>query len=106
HMFALEGSERARYYTVSGIHDLRGFKTIRHTLARNHDLSVIEPDIQVVDVDFLGDRSLFLECQMSDGARLAEKDRNAVLRHVEHLWGFDVELEEIGASPAPRREAS
>ncbi|MEL6568217.1 MAG: SpoVR family protein [Pseudomonadota bacterium] len=105
-MFSLEGSERARFYTVNSIHDMRGFRTIRDTLARNHDLSVTEPDIQVVDVDFLGDRSLLLECQMSDGARLAKKDRDAVLRHVEHLWGFDVDLEEIGATPEPKRESA
>ena len=98
HMFSLQGEERSRYYTVNGIHDDRGFRTIRNTLARNHDLSVIEPDIQVVDVDFLGDRSLFLECHMSDGARLATRDRDSVLRHVETLWGFDVELDEIGAA--------
>ncbi|MEM1106919.1 MAG: SpoVR family protein [Pseudomonadota bacterium] len=106
HMFALEASERSRFYTVGGIHDERGFRMIRDTLARNHDLSVIEPDIQVVDVDFLGDRALFLKCQTSDGARLADKDRDAVLKHVETLWGFEVDLDEAGAAPAPRRDAS
>lgn len=96
HMFALETDESERFYTVSHIQDERGYREIRQALARNHDLSMIEPDIQVVGVDFLGDRTLHLACQSTDGARLAEADREATLAHVRHLWGFDVSLTQDG----------
>lgn len=104
-MFAIDTEEASRFYTVNAIHDDRGFRNLRDQLARNYDLSVMEPDIQVVDVDFLGDRTLHLECRTADGARLEEKDRESTIAHIRHLWGFEVELEEIGAVPAPRRAA-
>lgn len=94
-MFALDTEETARFYRVTGIHDDRGFRRVRDTLARNHDLSVMEPDIQVVDVDFLGDRSLHLECRTSSRQRLEAADRDAVIAHIRHLWGFEVLLDEF-----------
>ena len=96
HMFSLETDESERFYTVGHIQDERGYRAIREALARNHDLSMMEPDIQVVGVDFLGDRTLHLACQNANGARLAQRDREATLDHVRHLWGFDVELEVAG----------
>ena len=104
-LFAIETEEASRFYTVNAIHDERGFRQLRDTLARNYDMSVVEPDIQVIDVDFLGDRSLHLECRTADGARLDEDDLNRTLAHIRFLWGFDVSLEQIGASPAPREAA-
>ncbi len=93
-MFALETEESDRFYTVTNIQDERGYRGIREALARNHDLSMIEPDIQVVGVDFLGDRTLYLACENRSGAQLDPQNRDATLDHVRHLWGFDVEFEE------------
>ncbi|MEO0464901.1 MAG: SpoVR family protein [Pseudomonadota bacterium] len=104
-MFSIETKETSRFYEVSGIHDQRGFRTLRDTLAREHDLSEVEPDIQVVDVDFFGDRTLYLSSSMSGGARLEDRDRNAVLAHMQTLWGFEVELDEVGAAPQPEKVA-
>ncbi|MEM6665480.1 MAG: SpoVR family protein [Pseudomonadota bacterium] len=102
-MFSIETKESSRFYEVSGIHDERGFRTVRDTLAREHDMSEVEPDIQVVDVDFFGDRTLFLACNMSGGARLNERDRDSMMGHLRELWGFEVDLDEIGAAPEPER---
>ncbi len=103
-MFAIADTEEASHYTVTDIQDARGVRGVRDVLARNHDLSVMDPDIQVVDVDLLGDRSLHLVCHSQHGARLDEADRDRVLAHVRRLWGFDVTLEEE-ASDQPLKVA-
>ena len=59
-----------------------------------YDVSGAEPDIQVVDVDLLGDRQLILKHNVRNGVRLAEASRDQTLRHVRKLWGYEVRLEE------------
>lgn len=93
-MFALTDEEDDPYYTVSGIHDERGYRVVRDALARSFDVSVVDPDIQVVDANMLGDRRLKLRHLRRDGIPLDEEAREAVLSHMERLWGYDVELEE------------
>ena len=67
---------------------------MRSALADSYDVSANEPDIQVVDVDLLGERSLVLRHTLRNGVRLAEVDREATLRHIRRLWGNAVRLEE------------
>ena len=94
-MFALSDDAEDSHFLVTGIHDARGFLRIREMLARNHDNAAILPDIQVVDVDLLGERRLQLACVTRDGVTLDEDDRDAVLAHVKRLWGYEVNLEEV-----------
>ncbi len=65
---------------------------MREALARSYDIGVIEPDIQVVDVNLQGDRHLRLQHAVRDGIPLAEKNRDEVLKHVRRLWGYDVTI--------------
>jgi spore cortex formation protein SpoVR/YcgB (stage V sporulation) len=65
---------------------------VRSALARSYDLGVIEPDIQVVDVDLKGDRHLQLRHFMRDDVPLSERSRDEVLLCVRRLWGYEVEL--------------
>ena len=94
-MFALSDDAEDSHYLVTGIHDAQGFLRIRDRLARNHDNAAILPDIQVVDVDLLGERRLQLACVTRDGVTLDEDDRDAVLAHLQRLWGYEVNLEEV-----------
>lgn len=94
-MFAIADKEDARHYRVSDIHNAAGYEAVREMLARNHDISVAEPDIQIVDVDLLGDRTLVLEAVSRDGARLHDADAERVVQHLKTLWGYDVELDQI-----------
>jgi len=94
-MFALEDVESSSYYTVNGIHDEAGYRVVRDALARSCDLSIAEPDIQVVDVDLLGDRSLHLRHVRRDGIPLDAGRRDATLAHVQRYWGYEVALEEV-----------
>ncbi|MCR4268512.1 SpoVR family protein [Nitratireductor sp. ZSWI3] len=93
-MFALSDVANETQYTVTGIHDARGYRHLRDILARNHDVATLEPDIQVVDADLLGDRCLHMRAMRRDGVPLDATSREATLKHVERLWGYKVELEE------------
>jgi len=95
-MFAVADDADEQHYLVSGIHNEQGFRHIRDTLARNNDLASSDPDIQIVDVDLLGDRKLQLKHFQRAGIPLKEKDRDATLKHLERLWGYEVGLEEVG----------
>ncbi len=103
--FAIADRETSSHYRVSNIQNEQGYRGIREALARNYDPSMVDPDIQVIDVDLLGDRTLRLACNSVSGARLNERDAEEVLMHVARLWGYDVTLEEPGAS-SPLRRAS
>ena len=106
-LFVLSDDAEDSHYTVAGIHDERGYRTVRDALARSYDIGVMEPDIQVVDVDLRGDRVLHLQHTVREGVPLAEKSRDEVLAHVRRLWGYEVRLEGVDAeSDEMRYEAS
>jgi spore cortex formation protein SpoVR/YcgB (stage V sporulation) len=91
-LFMLDDEAEQSHYTVGGIHDEEGYQRVRQALARTYDLSVIEPDIQVVDVDLLGDRELRLHHAVRDGVPLDGGEAERVLGHLRKLWGYDVSL--------------
>ncbi|RUT99398.1 SpoVR family protein, partial [Mesorhizobium sp. USDA-HM6] len=73
-------------------HNERGYAKIRSALAQSYDVGASRPDIQVVDVDLLGDRHLRLQHNVKDGILLEDESRDATLRHIRSLWGYDVSL--------------
>ncbi len=78
---------------ISAIHNEEGYREIRSRLSSQYNLSNLEPNIQVWNVDLRGDRSLTLRYIPHNRAPLA-KGRKEVLKHVHRLWGFDVLLEQ------------
>ena len=92
-LFMLTDEAEAPHYTVGAIHDERGYKAVRESLAKSYDLGILEPDIQVVDVDLRGDRKLRLQHQARDGIPLAQPARDQVIEHAKTLWGYDVVLQ-------------
>lgn len=92
--FAVEDNEHKPYLHVSAIHDEDGYQLIREKLSAQYNLSNIEPNIQVFEVNTRGDRSLTLRYLAQDGVPLA-KSHDEVLKHLHHLWGFSVKLEEV-----------
>ena len=77
---------------VSAIHDEEGYRSIRESLAKQHNLSYQEPNIQVFSVDIRGDRSLTLHHIQDSQQRPLGDETREVLRHLHRLWGFDVYL--------------
>lgn len=80
---------------VEAIHDERGYRRIQRALARQHDIAWLLPDIQVVDVDLLGDRRLILHHRALNRVLLDERDTKLSLQHLADLWGYDVLMREI-----------
>ena len=92
HLFSIYDDETEENYRVNAIHNQQGYRTVREHLARQYDLSVREPDIQITHVDVQGDRSMTLRHTQTDNKPLSP-DTFEVLKHLHFLWGFDVHLE-------------
>lgn len=91
-LFAITDDASDKHYTISAIHDEHGYDKIRERLAHSYDIGLVEPDIQIIDVDLRGDRELRLQHAVRDGVQLAQHSRDEVLRHVRRLWGYEVRL--------------
>jgi len=90
--FVLADTAGEPFYEVASIHNERGYEKVRSALADSYDIGLTRPNIQVVDVDLLGDRQLRLQHKIKDGIVLEEIGCDATLRHVRKLWGYDVSL--------------
>ena len=96
-LFVLADRERQPQYRIEAIHDDDGYRRIRSVLADSYEISNCDPDIQVVDVDLLGNRELVLRHTARNGVRLASSTRDGVLQHIRRLWGYGVRLQEVEA---------
>jgi spore cortex formation protein SpoVR/YcgB (stage V sporulation) len=114
HLFKLADRAAEPHYKVAAIHDDRGYKDVRRTLASQYDPGR-DPNIQVTSADLAGDRRLGLTHRLNNGIPLAEADARAVLAYVADLWGFEVELRGLNyddaeqysyrISPTPKKAA-
>ena len=93
-LFSIKDDESQNHYQITGIHDEQGYRYVREQLAKQYNLSMREPNIQIWDVNLRGDRSLNLRHIPQDHIPLAE-DTEEVLKHIHRLWGFDVHLSSI-----------
>ncbi|UDL95041.1 SpoVR family protein [Lichenihabitans sp. PAMC28606] len=80
---------------VAAIHNERGYRALRRSLARQYDVAWTDPDIQVIDVDLAGDRKLIVHHNVLDGILLQPGDCRSVLQHLADLWGYGVILREV-----------
>ena len=94
-LFALADQADAPALTVSAIHDESGYRRVRSTLARQYDVGIVDPNIQVTGANMKGDRKLYLAHRMHRGVPLHAQTRDMVLPHIERLWGYDVVIEEV-----------
>ncbi|ESR22989.1 SpoVR family protein [Lutibaculum baratangense] len=93
-LFQVVGDSAEGDLVVSAIHDERGYVQVRRALARQYDVSRQDPDIQIVDVDLVGDRELLLRHEVTNGIALDAGNAGRVLAHLANLWGYPVRLEE------------
>ncbi len=92
-LFTVLDDDHNNYLEISAIHNEEGYREIRSRLSAQYNLSNLEPNIQVWNVDLRGDRSLTLRYIPHNRAPL-DKGRKEVLKHVHRLWGFDIMLEQ------------
>ncbi len=94
-LFQISDDDRNDYVEVGAIHNEQGYRRVRESLAEQYNLSIQEPNIQIVSANIHGDRALTLRHQRSAGRPLDEHSTNEVLRHLHRLWQFDVHLESV-----------
>lgn len=92
-LFSIHVNEDKDYLEVNGTHDDDSFKHIRATLAEQYDLSRSVPQIEVVDVDWKGDRWLYLEHITKNNQRLHYYDMKKTVNYIHKLWGFPVKMD-------------
>ena len=94
-LFSILDDDQREEIEVTAIHDERGYQNVRKALARQYNLSIVEPNIQVYEADIRGDRSLTLHHIRQNRQPLAAGETEEVLRHLHRLWQFDVHLDSI-----------
>lgn len=101
-LFAICDDDRDPEYEITGIHNDKGYKKVRETLSKQYNIGYRVPDIQVLNVDRWGDRSLELKHSMVDRRPLDAKSTVEVLNYVAFLWGYDVSLKSVDADDEVR----
>ena len=91
-LFTVLDDDRNRELEISAIHDERGYRAVRQSLADQYNLGSRQPNIQIVNVDVRGDRTLTLRHTRHNRKPLSES-ADEVLKHLHRLWGFKVRLE-------------
>lgn len=93
-MFSLESNSEAGESVVLDIADLSHFRSLREKLARSYSYSYRVPSIEVVGVDWKGNRTLTLKHNFSkeEGRSLGRNDAAQVVGYLQKLWGFPVKL--------------
>jgi spore cortex formation protein SpoVR/YcgB (stage V sporulation) len=94
-MFMIKDQASSPHLEVGAIHNDKGYRNVRRALARMHDLSVREPDLQVVDVDLRGNRQLYIAHTQHDGIRLDKSEAELTLGYIGQLWGYGVTLQAV-----------
>ncbi len=94
-LFSIVDDDEDREIEVAAIHDDTGYRRIRENLAAQYNLGQQEPNIQVQRVDLRGDRSITIRHLQHDRIPLAEDDAKEVIKHLHHLWRFNVHLESM-----------
>ncbi|WP_394132776.1 SpoVR family protein [Shewanella maritima] len=96
-LFGVLDDDKQPKLSISAIHDEQGYQDIRQKLSQQYNLSNLEPNIQVQNVEIDGDRSLTLRYTPHNRIPLADS-MTEVLKHLHRLWGFKVSLEQIEQS--------
>lgn len=94
-LFCILDDDQRDDLEVSYIHNEEGYQRVRELLSEHYNLSFIDPDIQVYNVDHKGDRSLTLRYTQNKRRPLNPGDTDQVLKHLYTLWGFPVHLETV-----------
>lgn len=90
-LFSLVDDDTKPTLVIDAIHDEHGYRRLRQQLSTLYNVGEQEPNIQIVDVNLRGDRTLTLHHQMHL-RRPLNQDTDEVLKHLHSLWGFPVVL--------------
>ena len=91
-LFAVVDDDLEEEIEVTAIHEPTGYRRVRELLASQYNMGDREPNLQVVNVDRRGDRSLTLR-HTEHKRRPLGPGTDEVLKHLHRLWGFPVHIE-------------
>ena len=91
-LFAVSDDAKDAAMRVAAIHDEQGYKDIRRRLARQYDVAVQDPDLQVTDADLSGSRRLVLTHRVRNGILLDKAEAERTMQYLAQLWGYRVKL--------------
>lgn len=96
-LFEIEDRASEEVYHINHIQDRRGFNRIRESLSKQYSLGNLQPNIQVVDANLMTTRKLELNYTSINNKNLTNS-KDKVIKHIEFLWGYDVNLKIDGVS--------
>ena len=94
HLFGVADHVENEFLQIDSIHNDEGYRRVRKLLAQQYNRDNQLPDIQVVNFERDGDRSLTLRHQLHRSRPLSDQ-RTAVMHHLSKLWGFKVRMETV-----------
>ena len=100
-LFSIKVKEGRNYVQVNGTHEDDDFLAVRAALAESYDLSKNMPQIEIVDVDWAGDRWIYLEHRTKNNCRLNYHDMKCTVTNIQQLWGHTVKMEYVDLDGNP-----
>jgi len=92
-LFKVDDKQGSDKHNVNAIQNRSHFNDIRSGLSNQYSMSQYHPDIEVVNANIHGSRTLELKHTPVNGEKLDDKTKDAVLTYMEFLWGYSVEFE-------------
>jgi stage V sporulation protein R len=96
-LFTIHDASNKPEYEVKAIHNERGYRAIRRSLAKHYEVALQDPDIRITDADLSGGRRLTLTHSVRDGILLDKTECDRTLHYLAQLWGYRVKLLEVDA---------
>ncbi len=91
-LFGVIDDDKESEILIDSIHNSDGYGRVRELLSSQYNIGDREPNLQVVNVDLRGDRSLTLHHNQFERRPMGDSTEE-VLKHVYRLWKFPVKLE-------------
>ena len=99
-LFEIEDKGGEEHYKINHIQDLRGYNKIKESLSKHYSLANLQPNIQIIDANLKTTRKLeLIYTSMNNKTLNGSKDK--VIKHIEFLWGYDVDLKMEGLTTVP-----
>lgn len=100
-LFELSDLESEEYYIVTATQNKRGYDKVRQSLSSMYSISRMFPNIQIVNSNLKGDRTLELQYLPTSNQDLDMKSTLAVVDYVSLLWGYKVIVLDEKMDPLP-----
>lgn len=92
-LFSIDTDERDKYHTVSNVDPDDNLNNMREILSAQYDLSKRIPHIEIVNVDWEGDRTMTLHHFTANNVLMNHDDLKKTATYLHTLWGHNIKIE-------------